>query len=169
MLAAIIVVLIVVADQGSKLLVSANMELFETRAFIPGFIRLYYVENTGASFGILKDARWVFMVLSTAAIIAVIIFMLRYKKRHTLLTVGLSFVLGGGIGNMIDRFARGAVIDFFDFEFVSFAIFNVADMFITFGAAIMIIYLIFFETRLKNTAANEENREELLTDEVDRS
>jgi len=145
MLTLIIVFAVVTLDQITKYLVTQFIPLHTEVGFIPWFINLTHVENEGASFGMFSDSRWVFMLLSAVAIIGIIIFLLLNKKRHTLLTIGLAFILGGGIGNMIDRIFRYTVVDFFEFTFVEFAIFNVADMFITFGAIILGVYLIFYD------------------------
>ena len=116
-------------------------------------------ENTGASFGILKDARWVFMVTSVVAIVALVGLLIYHyrqpvsERRNTLFVVSVAFILGGGIGNMIDRlFVTGStgekvVTDMIELLFVDFAIFNVADSFISVGAVLLCIYVAFFETK----------------------
>lgn len=149
MLVYIIVSAIIVLDQVTKYLVTQYIPLHAEVDFIPFFINLTHYENEGASFGIFSSQRWVFMSLSTIAIIAIIIFLIKQYKRHILLTVSLAFILGGGIGNMIDRILRTVVVDFFKFTFVDFAIFNVADMFITFGAVMLGIYVVFFEKKVE--------------------
>ncbi|PKM63395.1 MAG: signal peptidase II [Firmicutes bacterium HGW-Firmicutes-21] len=151
MLAFILVLFIVTADQLTKYLVVRFIPLYGEVDFIPFFINLTHVENEGASFGMLSGYRWVFMLFSTVAILGITVFLFKQYKRHKLLTVSLAFVLGGGIGNMIDRIFRGVVVDFFEFTFVRFAIFNVADMFITFGAVLLGIYVIFYEKKTEQT------------------
>ncbi len=155
MLAFLIVLGAVALDQLSKFFVRLLMNIGDSVALIPGVINLTYTENRGAAFGMLGDKRWVFIVSSTLAI-AVLIWVLRkYGKRHNLLTVSLSLIAGGGIGNMIDRlFVNGvggekAVTDFFEFKFVKFAIFNVADSFITIGAVCLGVYIVFFEKKVE--------------------
>jgi len=103
---------------------------------------LTYLENTGAAFGILKNHRWIFLVISTVAIIALITYMLKFPPKNKWLSVGLSFIVGGGIGNMIDRTILGYVVDFIDFRLINFAIFNVADSFVCIGAVMLMYYLI---------------------------
>ena len=92
----------------------------------------------------LADQRWIFMVISTIAILAIIAYLIwsRKKKESILFRISLCFFAGGGIGNMIDRIFLGYVIDFLRFDFIDFPIFNVADSFITIGAALMIITLV---------------------------
>ncbi len=131
-----ITALTVVIDQLTKFLAVKFLKPVDTVPLIEGVLHLTYLENRGAAFGMLKDHRWVFMVTSTVAVIAVLAFMMAgYKKYYNpLLFTGLSFIAGGGIGNMIDRVANGFVVDFIDFRLINFAIFNGADSFVCVGA-----------------------------------
>ncbi len=101
-----------------------------------------YAENTGMAFGMLKDHRWVFMVFSTLAIIALAVYLFRYRPEGRWMQISMAFIIGGGIGNMIDRIFLGYVVDFIDFTLIDFAIFNVADSFVCVGAGIMIVLLL---------------------------
>lgn len=148
MLAAIITVLAVILDQVSKYLVTQHIELHGSQAFIPKVLSFYHTRNTGAAFSMLSDHRWVFMVLSVISMAIIVHLLYKEYKRHPLMNVSLSMILGGGIGNMIDRFRLGYVVDFFKFEFVDFAIFNVADCFVTVGAVLLGVYIIFFEPKI---------------------
>ena len=159
MLTLLTVLAVVVADQVSKMLVVRYIPLNAEVEFIPFFINLTHVENEGASFGMLSGHRWIFLLFSAIAIIGIIIFLVKQHKRHTLLTISLSFILGGGIGNMIDRIFRTAVVDFFEFTFVRFAIFNVADMFITFGAILLGVYAIFYDKKVEEGLREKEHNE----------
>ena len=128
--------------------------------FIRGFIGFRYTENTGAAFGILKDHRWFFLIFSTVAIIGVITVMVVYRKKmHPLLGLTLALFAGGGIGNQIDRLVKGYVVDFIEFQFVDFAIFNVADIFVTVGACIGILYFLIFEVFRKNGEESKKNED----------
>lgn len=149
MLAAIIAVFAVIADQVTKYLVVQNFELYEVKDFIPYLMSLKYTQNRGAAFSMLSEQRWVFMVLSSVSIVLMIYVLAKEYRRHVLLNISISMVLGGGIGNMIDRVRLGYVVDFFRFDFVDFAIFNVADCFITVGAVLMGVYIIFFEPKVE--------------------
>ncbi len=100
-----------------------------------------YVENTGMAFGMLKDQRWVFMVFSTVAIVAILVYLIKFRPKSMWMQVALAMVVGGGIGNMIDRIALGYVIDFIDFTLIDFAVFNIADSFVCVGAGILIVCL----------------------------
>ena len=101
-----------------------------------------YVENTGMAFGMLKDHRWVFMVFSTVAIIGLSIYLFRFRPEGRWMQVSMAMIIGGGIGNMIDRVFLGYVVDFIDFTLINFAVFNVADSFVCVGAGIMILCLV---------------------------
>ena len=101
-----------------------------------------YTENTGMAFGMLKDHRWVFMVFSTVAIVALAIYLFRFRPESRWMQISMAFIIGGGIGNMIDRIILGYVVDFIDFTLINFAIFNVADSFVCIGAGMMIAYLL---------------------------
>ena len=101
-----------------------------------------FVKTEGAAFGMLKDHRWVFMIFSTVAIIGMLIYLFAFRPKSKLMQITLAAVIGGGIGNMIDRVALGYVIDFIDFTLKDFAVFNIADCFVTVGAFAMIALLI---------------------------
>lgn len=138
----IISVLLIVLDQVIKHFVYINLRPVEVANLIPGFIRLRYVENTGASFGMLSD-RLPFLITITVIVIAVGIYVLAFKKLSDKLQyVGAVLILSGGIANLIDRIFRRFVIDYLEFTFVDFAVFNFADCLITVGAALLIISLI---------------------------
>ena len=142
------VVLMAVAvalDQISKYIVVANLALHESIDVIPGVFRFTYIQNRGAAFGSLDNARWVFMILSTAMIIAILVYMFWKKPQNKLLLSSLTLIVGGGIGNMIDRIFLGYVIDFLDFcAFPNLWkwIFNVADACVCIGAGLLLLYMI---------------------------
>ena len=100
------------------------------------------VNNPGAAWGMFSDARWVFMITSTVTIVAVLFYLIKYRPASKWLTVSLSMIVGGGIGNMIDRVYLQYVVDFFDFTLIDFPVFNVADSFVSVGAVMLIAYLV---------------------------
>ncbi len=99
-----------------------------------------FVKNEGAAFGMLSNHRWVFMIFSTVAIIGLSIYLFGFCKEKGWVKISLAMIIGGGIGNMIDRVLLGYVVDFIDFTLINFAVFNVADSFVTVGAGILIFY-----------------------------
>ena len=118
---------------------------------LDGLLGFRYVENTGAAFGMLKDHRWVFLVISTVALGGMIVYMFLNKTKHPLETTAVAFIVGGGIGNMIDRLTRGFVVDFVDVKCIPHwnYIFNVADIFVCVGCGLFILYVLLFETKSK--------------------
>lgn len=144
----IAVVLILVGvglDQLTKYLVVSNMALHESIDIIPGVFRFTYIQNDGAAFGSLDNARWVFMILSTVAIIGILAYMFWKKPQNKLMLAALTLIVSGGIGNMIDRIALGYVIDFLDFcafPKIWMWVFNVADSFVCIGAGLLILWLV---------------------------
>ena len=149
MLAAIIAIVAVILDQVSKYIVVQNIELRGTVPFIKGFMSFYHTRNTGAAFSMFSDSRWVFMVFSVISMGIIVYLLYKEYKRHILLNISLAMILGGGVGNMIDRIRLGYVVDFFRTEFVDFAIFNVADCFITVGAVLLGVYILFIEPKIE--------------------
>lgn len=109
---------------------------------IPGFIDLRYSENTGAGFGLFKGNTTALIVITMIVMIGIFAYLVWAQKENMWLRISLIFVLGGGIGNLVDRLALGYVRDFFEFTFIDFAIFNLADSFVTVGAIMLIIVLI---------------------------
>lgn len=145
MLWIILLVLIIFADQLSKWLVVALLQGKESVYVIPGVLRFTYVENDGAAFGMLDDHRWVFLVLSTVMIIALIFYIVKYKPSSKWVMTSLILIVGGGIGNMIDRVLLGYVIDFIDFcAFPNLWrwVFNIADSAVCVGTFMLSVWLI---------------------------
>lgn len=133
----------VLLDQLTKIAAVDGLKGNNSFVLIDGVLQLTYHENRGAAFGILSDARWVFLSISTVAILAILFYIFYKKDMPTLWLVSLSMIASGGIGNMIDRIALGYVVDFIDFCLINFAIFNVADSFVTVGAFLMIFALVY--------------------------
>ncbi len=176
MLAIIIVILAVVSDQITKYFVvqaanPVNGISDWTQGFIPHVLSLSYAENKGGGFSILNDGGWqrvVLLGISLAAMALIVYILIKFYKRHPLMNIALSMILGGAIGNMIDRFRLGYVVDFLKTDFIKFPIFNVADCFVTVGAVLLAVYVIFLdakvEARIKSESAPE-NPEEIATEE----
>ena len=135
--------LAVVLDQLSKLAVAGSMQLYQSIKVMPYF-NLTYVHNTGAAFSFLSDAggwqRWFFAGLAVIISAVIAVWLAKLKRHETLLAVALSLVLGGAIGNLIDRLAYGYVIDFLDVYYQSshWPAFNIADSAITLGVVLML-------------------------------
>ena len=132
----------VLLDQVSKRLVVAFLMEKGSVDVIPNVLRFTYVENRGAAFGMLSEHRWIFMVVSTIAILAMLIYLWKFRPESKLACAAISLIVGGGIGNMIDRTLLQYVIDFIDFCLIDFAVFNGADSFVCVGAGLMILALV---------------------------
>jgi signal peptidase II len=140
---------ILIADQLTKLIVDRTMPLHHSIPVIDNLFSLTYIRNTGAAFGFLAGSAAAFrlpflIVFSLVAIGFVVAMLRRLPDQETGLIAALAFILGGAIGNLIDRFAYGEVIDFLDFYWSGYhwPAFNVADSFITMGVGITVFYLI---------------------------
>ena len=133
---------VVCLDQLTKWLAVIFLEGEASFPLWQDVFHLTFVKNPGAAFGMLSNSRWVFMVTSTVAIVAVIFYLIKYRPQNKWLVVALCMIAGGGIGNMIDRVLLGYVVDFFDFTLINFAVFNVADSFVCVGAAILVVYML---------------------------
>lgn len=155
----------VALDQITKLIVISTMDLHEAIPFLPGVIRFYRTENTGAAFSMFSEHRWVFMVFSTVAMAAIAVALYKFYHRHPMLTASLAMILGGGIGNMIDRVANGYVVDFIDFQFMKFAVFNVADIFVTCGSVLLAVYILFLEPAVEKKLKERQEQKEGSTDD----
>ena len=172
MVSAIITVLLIIAtvvlDQVSKYLVVANMELYQSVDIIPGVFRFTYIHNEGAAFGSMADSRWIFMILSSVAIIAILVYIFWKKPKDKLLLSALILIAGGGIGNMIDRVYLGYVVDFLDFcafPNLWMWIFNVADAFVCIGAGMLALWIILDtikEEKAKKAAASASDAQETI-------
>jgi len=141
MLCFVFAALVVLLDQFIKRWVVLTLALNENMDLIPGVVGLTHYENTGAAFSILSGQRWLLAGIALIAALVLIFILLRYNEGFWG-TLGLSAVLGGAVGNMIDRIFNGYVVDMFIPQFINFAIFNVADIFITLGGITFCIFFI---------------------------
>ena len=144
---------VVLLDQLSKWLVVEFLSRETPFVIIEGILRFKYSENRGAAFGSFDEQRWVFMIASIVGIIGMSIYLFKFSPKSKLACTALSMIVGGGIGNMIDRtFRTGEIyegekvvvdfIDFYPFPDLWNAIFNVADSFVCVGAGLLILWCI---------------------------
>ena len=144
MLYAIVAVIILIFDQALKYWVTRNIALDSGLSeLLPGFISVTRSHNYGAAFSILQNARVLFIVLTVIFIIIAISLLFMNAVRGGVGRWSLVMVLAGATGNGIDRVIQGYVVDMFRFEFITFPIFNVADIFITLGGISFCLYVIF--------------------------
>lgn len=155
--AGVIVVALVVLDQLVKAWARTALAS-GPQPLIPGVLRLQLVHNTGAAFSIGEGMGSSFVLLAIAVTIAVAVYLVRAPHLSRVEVVGLALVVGGAIGNAIDRAVLGSVTDFFATEFIDFPVFNVADIGITVGVAVALIGFICLSPANKVDATAELNR-----------
>ena len=132
-------IIILLSDQLTKFLIRKNFQLNQSIALITNFLHLTYVTNTGSAFGLFKNNNIIFIIISLIVIIAILASIKRIKENQKLLKFCAGLLLGGTVGNLIDRLFYGYVTDFIDFRVWPF--FNVADSAITVGIILLIILL----------------------------
>lgn len=139
----LVALLIIAIDQLSKWAIVKYMELYESIPLIEGWFHITSSRNRGAAFGILQDQRTFFIVLTVSVSLFLIYYIYKIHKEQKLFSFALSLILGGAIGNLIDRVFRGEVVDFIDVRIINFAIFNIADSAIVIGVGLMIWEMFF--------------------------
>ena len=152
----IIAGILIVLDQITKWIVVKNMELYEQITIVKDFFYITSHRNKGAAWGILEGKMIFFYIITTIVIIGVIFYMQKYAKESKLLAISLSFILGGAIGNFIDRIFRGEVVDFLDFIIFKYdyPIFNVADSSLVVGV-ILVLIATFLDEKRKEIKQND--------------
>ena len=146
--------LVVLIDQITKIWVDKTMRVYESTPIVSGLLDLHYIRNTGAAFGFLSGShagfRIPFFILVSSVAIGIILFLFhKLEESEVMMPLALSLVLGGAIGNLIDRIRLGAVIDFILFHYKAFQwpAFNVADIGITVGVTLLVLKIFLFERR----------------------
>ena len=155
-IALLIGAVIVAADQIIKYFVVNNLKPLGSVSVIDNLFKLTYVENRGVAFGMFNDMRWFFVVLTSVLIAAIIIFMFIKRPGGKLFYIAAGLIIGGGIGNLIDRILYGYVIDYLSISFFS-PVCNFADYAITIGVVLLAVYVIFFTGYLKSNKKDLKN------------
>ena len=136
---------VVALDQLSKFLVVEHIPLYGYVEAIPGLFHLTYVQNIGAAFSMLRGQQWLFALLFIVLTVAIV---WEFSKKRLPFTTFerwcIVAIYAGGLGNMIDRLCLGYVVDMVAVDFMEFAVFNVADSFITCGCILLMVHLLFF-------------------------
>lgn len=145
----LLALVVLIVDQVTKYLVVQNIELYQVKAFLPGVLSWMYIQNTGAAWSILEGQMWFFYMITTVVIIGVLYIMQKYAKESRLFSMGLALILAGALGNFIDRIRLGYVVDMVRVELFDFPIFNVADMSLSIGVALIIVYVLLDEKNKK--------------------
>jgi len=145
LLVAVITIPVVILDQATKQFVQAHMALYESIAIIPNYLDITYTLNPGAAFSMLADAppwvRYAVLLSMASAMIVVLVVLLARSERVSINSIAFALVLGGAIGNLIDRAIRGRVIDFMRAHYydLNYPVFNVADSAISIGVVLIIL------------------------------
>ncbi len=126
-------------DRASKIFVLRNLSLNESVEIIKNIFYLTLVHNTGAAFGIFKNQTLFFIVVSILAVITIVIYIKKFLNVSFTIKIGLALILGGALGNLVDRLCFGYVVDFLDFKI--WPVFNIADSAITVGTFLLIVNL----------------------------
>ncbi|UXR77030.1 MULTISPECIES: signal peptidase II [unclassified Staphylococcus] len=139
-----ILIIVLIADQLTKWVIATQMMIGESFNVIPNFLSITSHRNDGAAWGILSGQMYFFYLITIVIIIALIVFYIKEAKDHMLMQVAISLLLGGAIGNFIDRLLNGQVVDFVDTNIFGydFPIFNIADASLTIGVVILVIILL---------------------------
>ena len=136
---------LVLLDQLIKWICVDSLQAIGTIPLIKDILHFTYVENRGAAFGIFQNAQIFFIVMTTAVLIGMVIYLKIKKPSHPVLLTSITLIAAGAVGNLIDRIYRGYVVDFIDFRV--FPVFNIADIAVCCGAALLIIYILFLEKK----------------------
>lgn len=148
--------IVILSDQLSKWLIVEKMNPTESIVIIENFFKITSHRNSGAAWGILQDQMIFFYIITLVVVIGIIYYMQKYAKKSGLLALALSLLLGGAIGNFIDRLFRKEVVDFLDFKIINYnyPIFNIADSALFIGVGVLIIFVIIDERKNKKENAS---------------
>lgn len=147
----------IAGDQLLKYWVVRHLEIGQSAAFLPGLVRLTRLHNTGAAWGSFSGSTALLTAVTAVLLVAVAWLVLKKVIRHPLGLCAAMLVLGGGIGNMIDRICRGYVVDMFDLEFMSYPIFNLADCFVVVGVVLGAVYYLWFYDKYDGRKAKHDD------------
>lgn len=147
----VIAIILAVLDQIIKYFVVNNLAPVGRVTAIPHLLDLVYVENTGVAFGMFSDLRWLFVIITSIVIIVFVILLFKVGNSSKLFSISSALIIGGGIGNLIDRIIYGYVVDYLQLSFFS-PVCNFADYCITFGTVLLVVYLLFYSDLSKNNS-----------------
>ena len=132
------------ADQWLKSWITANLPLGEGQDLIPGFLELRTVHNYGAAWSSFSGMRWLLVVVTSAIVAAAAWVLAKKLVRHPLGRTAGMLIISGGLGNILDRLRLGYVVDMFNFQFINYPVFNVADICVVSGAILGAVYYLWF-------------------------
>lgn len=143
--------IVILIDQTSKWIIVSKMNVYDSIVVIKNFFSITSHRNKGAAWGILQDQMIFFYIITLIVVVGIIYYMQKYAKQNVFLALALSLLLGGALGNFIDRLFRKEVVDFLDFQIINYnyPIFNIADSALVIGVGMLIIYTILDERKSK--------------------
>ena len=144
MIGALAAATILALDQWVKYWITVNLPLGESMPLLPGFMQLRTVHNYGAAWSSFSGMRWLLVGVTSVIVLAVAYVLVRRIVRHPLGVAACFLILSGGLGNIIDRVRLGYVVDMFDFQFMNYPVFNVADIAVVCGAVLAAVYYLWF-------------------------
>lgn len=133
---------LILFDQLVKSYVVKTIALGEIKSWIPNLVSLTYLQNRGAAFSILQDQQLLFAVITLVVVVGAIWYLHKHMEDSLWTVFGLVLIIAGGLGNFIDRISQGFVVDMFHLDFVNFAIFNVADSYLTVGVIVLLLAML---------------------------
>lgn len=137
-----IIASLIVIDQLVKAYVVQNIAIGEIKSWIPNLVSLTYLQNRGAAFSILQDQQWFFALITFVVMGVAVWYLHKHIEDSWWLVTGLVLIISGGLGNFIDRISQGFVVDMFHLDFINFAIFNVADSYLTVGVIVLVLAML---------------------------
>lgn len=137
-----VIAILIVLDQLVKSYVVQNIALGEVKPWIPNLVSLTYLQNRGAAFSILQDQHLLFAVITLVVVVGAIWYLHKHMEDSFWMVLGLTLIIAGGLGNFIDRVSQGFVVDMFHLDFINFAIFNVADSYLTVGVIVLLLAML---------------------------
>ena len=157
--ALLLIAVLIGVDQITKAVATAYLQT--PLVLWDGVLELTYTQNAGAAWGMFAGARWVLVAVTVAIVLALLVLLLLGRLRHPMLWVTSSLLIAGGIGNLIDRIGSGLVVDFIYVKLVNFPVFNFADCCVCIGAILLLVYLLFFDSRLRGKGQDGDGTKEL--------
>lgn len=153
-----IILVVIALDMTTKFLLVPNSEEdFSTTVLIPDVLEILPVHNTGAGFSILSGKTWLLILMSAIFLVAYVTFDIIFKRNSVLYEIASACIIAGAIGNLIDRVVFGYVRDFVYLKFINFPVFNVADISLTVGCVLLIVYMLISIGKDKKEAKKDEN------------
>lgn len=143
-LSALLALALLALDQWVKHYITLTLPLGEARPLLPGFVELKSVHNYGAAWSSFSGMRWLLVIATSCIVLALLVLLVRRVVRHPLGVLAGCLIVSGGLGNILDRLRLGYVVDMFNFQFIDYPVFNVADICIVSGCVLGLIYYQWF-------------------------